>query len=68
MILSFTLVLACNNTSPSECIEAAEQAWPPLRWGTGDEAQLVDDQQAEGGKLPLQVEQPSLVPGLHQRW
>ena len=34
--------------------------------GQGDEAQLVDDQQAEEGKLPLQVEQPPFVPGLHQ--
>ena len=34
--------------------------------GQGAEAQFVDDQQAEAGKLPLQVEQPSLVPGLHQ--
>ena len=31
--------------------------------GQGDEAQLVDDEQAEAGHLPLQVEQPSLVPG-----
>ena len=31
--------------------------------GQGDEAQLVDDQQAETGKLPLQVEQPSSRPG-----
>ena len=34
--------------------------------GQGDEAQFVDDQQAEAGKLPLQVEQPSLVPGLQR--
>ena len=31
--------------------------------GQGDEAQFVDDQQAETGKLPLQVEQPAVVPG-----
>ena len=30
--------------------------------GQGDEAQLVDDHQAEAGRLPLQVEQTSLVP------
>ena len=35
--------------------------------GQWDEAQFVDDQQAEAGKLLLQVEKPSLVPGLHQR-
>ena len=29
-------------------------------------AQFVDDQQAEAGHLPRQVQQPSLVPGLHQ--
>ena len=34
--------------------------------GQGDEAQFVDDQQAEAGQLPLQVEQASLVPGLQQ--
>ena len=32
----------------------------------GDEAQFVDDQQAEAGQLPLEVEQASFVPGLHQ--
>ena len=32
----------------------------------GDEAQLVDDQQLELGQSPLQVQQPSLIPGLHQ--
>ena len=32
----------------------------------GHEAQLVDDQQPEAGQLPLQVEQPTVVPGLHQ--
>ena len=35
VILSFTLVLACNNTSPSECIEAAEQAGLPSGGGQG---------------------------------
>ena len=34
--------------------------------GQGDEAQFVDDQQAEAGQIPLQVEQPSLVLGLQQ--
>ena len=34
--------------------------------GQGHEALFVDDQQAEAGQLPLQVEQPFLVPGLHQ--
>ena len=34
--------------------------------GQGHEAQFVDDQQAEGGHLPLQVQQPSLVPGLQR--
>ena len=34
--------------------------------GQGDETQLVDDEQAQAGKLPLQVEQPSFIPGLHQ--
>ena len=34
--------------------------------GQGHEAQFVDDQQAEAGHLPLEVEQASLVPGLHQ--
>ena len=31
-----------------------------------DEAELVDDEQLESGKLLLEVEQPSLVPGLDQ--
>ena len=34
--------------------------------GQGDESQLVDDQQAEAGKLSLEVEQASFIPGLHQ--
>ena len=34
--------------------------------GEGHEALFIDDQQAEAGQLPLQVEQPFLVPGLHQ--
>ena len=34
--------------------------------GPGHEAQLVDDQQPEAGQLPLQGEQPAVVPGLHQ--
>ena len=34
--------------------------------GQGDQAQSVDDQQAEAGKLSLEVEQTSFVPGLHQ--
>ena len=34
--------------------------------GQGHEALFVDDQQAEAGQLPLQVEQLFLVPGLHQ--
>ena len=32
----------------------------------GDEAQFVNDQQAEAGQIPLQVEQPPLVPGRHR--
>ena len=31
--------------------------------GQGDEAQFVDDEQAEPGKLSLQVEETSFVPG-----
>ena len=34
--------------------------------GQWDEAQLVDDQQVQPRQLPLEVEQPPLVPGLHQ--
>ena len=34
--------------------------------GTGHEAQLVDDQEPEAGQLPLQVEQPAIVSGLHE--
>ena len=34
--------------------------------GQGHKAQLVDDEQPETGQLPLQVEQPTLVPRLHQ--
>ena len=34
--------------------------------GQGDEAQFVDDQQAEAGQLPLEVEQSVVVPGLHE--
>ena len=34
--------------------------------GQGDEAQLIDDQQAEVKQFPLQVEQPSFVPGLQR--
>ena len=30
--------------------------------GQGHEAQFVDDQQSEAGQIPLEVEQPSLVP------
>ena len=32
----------------------------------GDEAQFVNDQQAEPGKLSLEVEQSSFIAGLHQ--
>ena len=35
-----------------------------VEWG--DEAQLVDDEQPEAGQLPLQVEQPAIVSGLHE--
>ena len=31
--------------------------------GQGDEPQFVDDQQAEAGQIPLEVEQTSFVPG-----
>ena len=34
--------------------------------GQGDEAQCVDDQQAEAGQIPLQVEPPPLVPGFQR--
>ena len=34
--------------------------------GQGHEAQFVDDQQAEAGQLPLEVEQPPLIPGLQR--
>ena len=34
--------------------------------GEWDEAKLVDDQQLESGKSLLEVEQPSLIPGLDQ--
>ena len=34
--------------------------------GQGDEAQFVDDQQSEAGQIPLEVEQPSLIPGLRR--
>ena len=34
--------------------------------GQGDEAQFVDDQQAEAGQIPLQGEQPS--PSLFNKW
>jgi hypothetical protein len=41
-----------------------EQLGPGL--GQGYEAQFVDDQELETRQLPLQVEQPPLVPGLSQ--
>ena len=34
--------------------------------GQGHKALFVDDQQVQTGQLPLQVEQPFLIPGLHQ--
>ena len=34
--------------------------------GQGHEAQLVDDEEPEACQLPLQVEQPAFVPGLHE--
>ena len=34
----------------------------PRQW---DKAQFVDVQQVQAGPLPLQIQQPSLVPGLH---
>ena len=34
--------------------------------GESHESQLVDDQQAQTGKLSLQIQQPSLVTGLHE--
>ena len=34
--------------------------------GEGDEAQLVDDEKPELGQIPLQVEQPSLIPGIQR--
>ena len=34
----------------------------PRQW---DKARFVDDQQVQAGQLPLQIQQPSLVPGLH---
>ena len=48
-------------------VALAEDLEEQLRAGSGkwDKAQLVDDQQVEAGELPLQIQQPSLVPGLH---
>ena len=34
--------------------------------GAGHEAQFVDDEQSEAGQLPLEVEQPAVVSGLHE--
>ena len=34
--------------------------------GQGHEAQFINDQQAEAGQIPLQVEQTSFVPGLQR--
>ena len=34
--------------------------------GQGHEAQFVDDQQIQAGELPLYMEQPALIPGLHE--
>ena len=36
---------------------------PLIAWAEDLEAQFVDDQKAEAGQIPLQVEQPSLTPG-----
>ena len=49
-------------------VALAEDLEQQLRSGLGqrDEAELVYDEQLEPGKLLLQVEQPSLVPGLDQ--
>ena len=49
-------------------VALAEDLKEQLRAGAGEghEAQFVDDQQVEAGKLSLEVEQPSLIPGFHQ--
>ena len=49
-------------------VALAEDLEEELRAGLGEwnEAQLVDDEQLESGQLLLEVEQPSLVPGLDQ--
>ena len=39
---------------------------PLIAWAEDLEAQFVDDQKAEAGQIPLQVEQPSLTPGLQR--
>ena len=48
-------------------VALAEDLEEQFRPGPGqwDEAQFFDDQQVEPGQLPLEVEQPSLVSGLH---
>ena len=49
-------------------VALAEDLKEQFRAGAGewDEAQFVDDRQVEPGKLSLQVQQPSLIPGFHQ--
>ena len=49
-------------------VALAEDLEEQFRAGSGqwDKAQFVYDQQVQAGQLPLQIQQPSLVPGLHQ--
>ena len=48
-------------------VALAEDLEEQFRTGGGQrhEAQLVDEEELEAGQLPLQVEQPTVVPGLH---
>ena len=48
-------------------VALAEDLEEQFRPGPGqwDKARFVDDQQVQAGQLPLQIQQPSLVPGLH---
>ena len=58
-------ILVSHQRTPPPCPSLKGKGTPCPGGGQWDEAQFVDDQQAETGKPPLQVEKPSLVPGLH---
>ena len=49
-------------------VALAEDLEEQFRTGGGQrhEAQFVDDEQPEPGQLPLEVEQPAVVPGHHE--